>query len=333
MVVEAKAGARVLPRYARILGGSQGRAHREASEAARACLAAMRFRFPEALYLVELVIRLGEVGAVDLAGSVRQIAKMIGEFLGEPPPDPVRLQRALRALDEKTCLVKKASRLRWMLCLAGISDPGSKRHRDLLKETPIPLRLGTAAERRPDRHANAGVDDLALRQCLEETVSKLREAEAERDAARAAQADLERQLRAARAEVERLGSEAERLRGERNGTDDAGQDPRAALEVVRDERMQQVDEQETELGALREQLAARDAELAAERERRQLAEDARAREVAALEDAMKAQAAAANAECRQLEEAVLDRDIMLEDAERQLAALRAEIEAATNERA
>ncbi len=333
MVIEAKTGARVLPRYARILGASQGRAQREASEAARACLVAMRFRFPEALYLVELVIRLGEVGAVDLVGSVRQIARMIGELLGEPQPDLVKLQRALRALQDRTSLVRNESRLRWRLCLAGISDPGSERHRDLLKQTPIPFRLGTAAGSCPEPQVDASAEALTLRQRLEENVSKRREAEAERDAARAAQADLERQLRAARADVERLGGEAERLRGERDGTNAAGPDPRAALEVIRDERMQLVREQETALGALREQLAARDAELAAERERRQLAEETRAREVAALEDAMKARAAAANAECRQLEEAVLDREITLEDAERQLAALRAEIEAATNKRA
>ena len=335
MVVEAKAGARVLPRYARILGVSQGRAQREASEAARACLVAMRFRFPGALYLVELVIRLGEIGAVDLAGSVSQIAKMIGEILGEPPPDVVKLQRSLRALEGRTCLIKNESRLRWRLCLAGISDPGSERHRALLKETPIPFRIGTAAAPCPEGPDDASAEALALRQRLEENVSKLCEAEAERDGARAAQADLERQLRAARADVERLSGEVEGLRGERDGAEAAGQDQRAALEVVRDELAQRVREQEATLGVTRDQLAARDGELAAERERRRLAEETRAREVAALEDAMKAQAAAAAAERRQLEEAVLDREVALEDSGRQIAALRAEverIEAAANAR-
>ena len=148
----------------------------------------MRFRFPKALYLVELVIRLGEVGAVDLAGTVSQIAKMIGAILGEPPPDPVKLQRALRALGGQTCLVKKESRLRWRLCLAGISDPGSAQHRELLKETPIPVRLGTAAAACREGPDDPSADALALRQRLEEHASKTREAEAEQDTARAAPA-------------------------------------------------------------------------------------------------------------------------------------------------
>ena len=322
MVVEAKAGVRVLPRYARIFGVSQGRAQREASEAARACLLAMRFRFPKALYLVELVIRLGEVGAVDLAGTVSQIAKMIGAILGEPPPDPVKLQRALRALGDQTCLVKKDSRLRWRLCLAGISDPGSAQHRELLKETPIPVRLGTAAAACPEGSDDASAD---ARQRLEEHASKTREAEVEQDPAGAAQADLEHQLRAAQADVVRLSGEVERLRGERDGAEADGQDQRG-LEVARDELAQQVREYEAALGALRDQLAVRDAELAAERGHRQVAEETRAREVAALEDAMKALAATAAAERRQLEESVLDREIMLEDAGRQLAVLRADLE-------
>ena len=294
----------------------------------------MRFRFPKALYLVELVIRLGEVGAVDLAGTVSQIAKMIGAILGEPPPDPVKLQRALRALGGQTCLVKKESRLRWRLCLAGISDPGSAQHRELLKETPIPVRLGTAAAACREGPDDPSADALALRQRLEEHASKTREAEAEQDTARAAQADLEHQLRAAQADVVRLSGEVERLRGERDGAEADGQDQRG-LAVVRDELAQQVREHEAALGALRDQLAVRDAELAAERGRRQLAEETRAREVAALEDAMKALAATAAAERRQLEETVLDREIMLEDAGRQLAALRADLEridAAANDR-
>ena len=338
MVVEAKAGARVLPRYARILGVSQGRAQREASEAARACLVAMRFRFPKALYLVELVVRLAEVGAVDLAGTVSQIAKMIGAILGEPPPDPVKLQRALRALEDQTCLVKKESRLRWRLCLAGISDPGSQQHRDLLKETPSPVRLGTTATPgSEDVTAGAGARADAVRlsttaaPCLEDPddasveAVALRQRREERGAARAAQADLEHRPRAARADGERLNGEVERFQSDPDEAEAAAED-RRAIEVVRDELAQQVREHEAALGALRDQLAVRDAELAAERERRRLAEETRTREVAVLEDAVKAQAAAAAAERLHLEEAVLDREIALEDRGRQLEALRAEIE-------
>lgn len=320
MVVEEKAGAR-LPRYARLLGASRGRARREAAEAARACLEAMRFRFPEALHLVELVIRLGEVGAFDLAGSVKQIAEMIGEILGEPPPDPVKLQRAMRSLDGRTCLVENLSRQRWRLCLAGISDPASDRHRLLLKETPSLYRLDAAPEPGPDQYDAEAEAEIALRRRLEETVSKLHNAEAGRDAARAAQADLEKQLHGVRADFARLGSQNAVLRRER---DDA-EAQRAALETERDALAQRVRDQDTDLAELRAELAARDRELLAERERRRLADEARAGDVEALEEATRAQAAAAT-DHRQLEEAVLERDVALEDADRRLAALRTEIE-------
>jgi hypothetical protein len=90
------------------------------------------------------VIRLGEVGAFDLIGSVKQIADHIGELLGEPPPDAAKLQRAMRSVCGKTCLVERQSRQLWRLCLAGLCDPTAPQHRRLLEETPSPYRLGGA---------------------------------------------------------------------------------------------------------------------------------------------------------------------------------------------
>jgi len=315
---EEKTGARALPRYARLLGAPQGRAQREAAEAARACLVAMRFRFPEALFLVELVIRLGEVGAFDLAGSVKQIADMIGEILGESPPDPVKLQRSLRALDGRTRLVEKQSRQRWRLRLAGISDPASERHRLLLEETPSPYRLGGAVEQRTEQHnAEAGAEVLALRQRLQETASKAHEAEVERDTARFARADLEEQLQAVRAELANVDGQVDVLRRER----DATEAQRAALTGVRDVLAQRVGEQEKDLAELRARLAEREGELLAERQRQRRADEART-SGEGLPGAIESQAV----ELRRLEEAVLERDIALEDAERRLSALRAEVE-------
>lgn len=105
----------------------------------------MRFRFaePDALFLVDLLIRLGEIGAFDLEGSLRKIGTQIGELLGDLP-DSSRLYRGMRALAGRTCLVERVSRQIWRLALAGITDPASPRHRRLLDETPSPCHLEIA---------------------------------------------------------------------------------------------------------------------------------------------------------------------------------------------
>ena len=379
-VEETASRARVLPRYARLLGASQGRAQREASAAARACLVAMRFRFPEALVLVELVIRLGEVGAFDLIGTIRQIGERIGELLGEPPPDAVRLQRAMRAVAGRTCLVERQSRQLWRLCLAGISDPASPRHRSLLAETPSPYRLGAVAEA---RSKVVGGDERAeragLRERLEAAAARLRAAEAERDGARierdelarrvravetelaqvgGERDDFARQLRDARTELAQMGDEIHALRREREELEQRLRDSRAELAELgvgldtlrreRDEAMQvrrdqaaELDRERDELaGRMRDQevladetiaelravLAARDEELRQERERRRIAEEAlavRPEQAAPVAE----QSTRAEAERRELEDLVLDREVALEAAGRELAALRAELAA------
>lgn len=135
----------VLARYARFYeqpGGSASRARREASTAARVCIESMHSRFvdPDARYVIDLLIRIGEAGSLDIEGSLRTIGGRIGELLGTPP-DPPRLYRGMRALVGRTSLVERVSRQIWRLCMAGTTDPSSPRHQRLLDETPTPCRL------------------------------------------------------------------------------------------------------------------------------------------------------------------------------------------------
>lgn len=326
MVEKAASKPRVLPRYARLLGVSQGRAQREASTAARACLTAMRFRFPEALYLVELVIRLGDVGSFDLIGSVRQIGERIGELLGEPPADSVRLQRAMRAVAGRTCLVERQSRQLWRLCLAGLCDPTTPRHRSLLAETPSPYRLEASAE---PSFKTAGSNErtavMALPEQLDAMTARWRAAETERDAATVERDELARRVRALETELARVG-------GERDDLARQLRDAWMELDLERRElgRMREQCARDNEtIGELRAALTAQVEELQQEHERRRLAEAAlvaRPERVALVVEQV-AQAGAVVAEQRQLEDLLLDREVALEDARRELAGLQAELAA------
>ena len=162
--------AGVLPRYARLLESpetSQSRSRREASAAARACFEAMRSRFPgpDAAYVIDLLIRLGEVGSLDFYGSLRTIGQQIGDQLREVI-DVARLYRGVRALHGHTCVVERVSRQLWRLRLAGASDPASPHHRRLLAETPTPYRLGAGddnAEQGQGRVADVAEEVGSLR--------------------------------------------------------------------------------------------------------------------------------------------------------------------------
>lgn len=162
--------AGVLPRYARLLESpeaSQSRSRREASAAARACFEAMRSRFPgpDAAYVIDLMIRLGEVGSLDFYGGLRTIGQQIGDLLHEMI-DVARLYRGVRALHGHTCVVERVSRQLWRLRLAGASDPASPHHRRLLAETPTPYRLGAgddSAGQDQGRAAHAAEDVAILR--------------------------------------------------------------------------------------------------------------------------------------------------------------------------
>lgn len=122
------------------------RARKDACAAARMCIEGMRSRFaePDARYLIELLIRIGEVGTLDLEGTLRKIGEQIGELMGQAP-DPTRFYQGMRALAGRTSLVERISRQTWRLCMAGITDPSSPRHQRLLDETPSPCRLEIAA--------------------------------------------------------------------------------------------------------------------------------------------------------------------------------------------
>jgi hypothetical protein len=162
--------AGVLPRYARLLESpaiSQSRSRREASAAARACFEAMRSRFPgpDAAYVIDLMLHLGEVGSFDFYGSLRTIGQQIGDLLREVI-DVARLYRGVRALHGHTCVVERVSRQLWCLRLAGASDPASPHHRRLIAETPTPYRLGAGddyVEQGQGRVADAAEEIGSLR--------------------------------------------------------------------------------------------------------------------------------------------------------------------------
>lgn len=253
---------RVSPRYARLFvspDGSQSRSRRDAGAATRACFEAMRFRFPgpDAAYLIDLLIQLGDIGSFDLHGSIRTIGTQIGDLLTEPV-DVARLSRGVRALGGRTCVVERVSRQLWCLRLAGASDPGSPHHRRLLAETPTPCRLdGAESGRRrnttyePGDAAVAGDADEGP--CSQVAAARaLAEIAAERDEAREGLIAAACQLDQTRTEVESARFEIE---GQRRQLTDAN----AALvaTVARSRQLEEVLlEREVEREDLTRRLAA-----------------------------------------------------------------------------
>lgn len=142
-----KAPADVTRQYARILG-EHGAVDRRLSDVIRVCLRAIAQRLPlgsrihrEAEALLERVIRLGELGALDLIGTAPAIAAHIAATLHEEPLDPRSVYRVLKALHKQTSLVDHPSRMVWTLRLSGLCDPSSPLHQALLAETPSPYHL------------------------------------------------------------------------------------------------------------------------------------------------------------------------------------------------
>lgn len=142
-----KAPADVTRQYARILG-EHGAIDRRLSDVIRVCLRAIAQRLPlgsrihrEAEALLERVIRLGELGALDLIGTAPAIAAHIAATLHEAPLDPRSVYRVLKALYKQTSLVDHPSRMVWTLRLSGLCDPSSPLHQALLAETPSPYHL------------------------------------------------------------------------------------------------------------------------------------------------------------------------------------------------
>lgn len=261
-------GPRVRARYSRLLDlpeGPMSRARREASAATRICLEGLRFRFaePDALFVIDIMLRLGEVGTFDLEGSLRKIGGQIGELLGKQP-EHERFYRGMRALAGRTCLVERVSRQIWRLSMAGITDPSSPRHRRLLEETPSPCRL-EVAQRREDAEQPEPID------------TERQGEHVEHDA-------ISAEFVALRDEVKRLADVADALRHERD-TQLVRADGLAAehrqLEERLLEREIEVEALERQLAALRDQqaapvepdkLKALKATLKSEREKRKAAE-------------------------------------------------------------
>ncbi|MBL9106655.1 MAG: SEC-C domain-containing protein [Myxococcales bacterium] len=152
-IAEARA-AELAEHYARILGRQ---ADHRVSAVVRTCLRRLPARLPirggerravEAL--IERVLRLGDVGSLDLVGASSQIDADITRRLGEAAGDPRGVYRALRAMLGHTALVVRHSRQIWELRLAGLADATSEVHRALVAETPalycLPMADAVAAE-------------------------------------------------------------------------------------------------------------------------------------------------------------------------------------------
>lgn len=202
----------VLVRYARFFeqpSGPGSRARKEASAAARMCIESMHSRFadPDARFVIALLIRIGEVGSLDIEGSLRKIGARIGELLGHAP-DPTRLYRGMRALAGQTSLVERVSRQTWRLCMAGITDPNSPRHQRLLEETPTPCRLEIVERRDAGTTAHAVGPPVRTDADPDHEIDTTM-AEIARVRAQVKQLDEERDAR--RAEVEHLKSERRQL--------------------------------------------------------------------------------------------------------------------------
>ncbi|MBL9099513.1 MAG: hypothetical protein JNL82_01080 [Myxococcales bacterium] len=164
-----------------------------------------RFADPDARFVIDLLLRIGEVGSLDIEGSLRKIGGQIGELLGHVP-DPPRLYRGMRALAGQTSLVERVSRQIWRLCLAGITDPSSSRHQRLLEETPTPCRLeiverrdaGTTAHAhgpsvRTDTDADVELDTTTAE--IAELRAQVKQLADERDARRAEAEHVESERR------------------------------------------------------------------------------------------------------------------------------------------
>lgn len=173
----------VTRQYARILG-EHGAEDRRLSDVVRVCLRAIARRLPlgsrlqrEAEALLDRVIRLGELGALDLIGTAPAISTHIAAMLHEEPLDPRGVYRVLKALYKKTSLVDHPSRMVWMLRLSGLCDPSSPLHQALLAETPSPYHLPERPDESDAPHRAQRRDDPLV--ALRAELIELRRAQAE----------------------------------------------------------------------------------------------------------------------------------------------------------
>ncbi|MBL8973917.1 MAG: hypothetical protein JNK56_25220, partial [Myxococcales bacterium] len=264
MANPAAVAAELAEHYARILGQQ---ADRQVSDVIRTCLRRLPSRLPiqgEDLRavedLIERVLRLGEVGAVDPNGSPRQIDDYIARRLGASASGHRSVYRALRAMLGHTALVERCSRQIWVLRLAGLTDPSSKLHLALLAETPALYSftasgMNTAGGSEPMRTTARGGDEPLGTQPprpldadpSHELRAELARLEEELAAERRARAEVDKRREAIDAELEPL---RRALDEERHARGEA--DVRAHAAVV------QLAALERELGPLRRERDAAD---------------------------------------------------------------------------
>ena len=329
----AVAAAELAVHYARILGQQ---ADRQVSDVIRTCLRRLPSRLPiqgEDLRaveeLIERVLRLGEVGAIDPTGSPRQIDDYIARRLGTSASGHRSVYRALRAMLGHTALVERCSRQIWVLRLAGLTDPSSKLHLALLAETPALYSLAAS-----DTSTAGGSHELG---------AELARLDEELTAERRARVEAERRREATDAELGPLRRALDDERRARSAADTRGQAAAAQLAALEREvgplrRARDEDRRAREAADLRCQASAAQV-TALQRElaevRHALAEQSRARDEAdersqaaaaqlvALEQKLGPQHRALDERCRALGEAV---ERSHAAAAAQIAALERELE-------
>lgn len=330
----AAAAAELAEHYARILGQQ---ADRQVSDVIRTCLRRLPSRLPvqgEDLRavddLIERVLRLGEVGAIDPTGSPRQIDDYIARRLGASASGHRSVYRALRAMLGHTALVERCSRQIWVLRLAGLTDPSSKLHLALLAETPALYSLaasgtdtagGSEAMRTTARGGDEPLGTQPSRPLDADPSHELRAELARLDdelaAERRARAEADKRREAIDAELETLRralDEERHARGEADVRAHAAVVQLAALERELGPLRRERDAADlrslasaAQVTVLRQELAEVQDALAKERRARDEAEDrsqAAAAQLVALEQKLGPQHRALDEQCRALRDAV-----------------------------
>lgn len=351
----AAVAAELAEHYARILGQQ---ADRQVSDVIRTCLRRLPSRLPiqgEDLRavedLIERVLRLGEVGAVDPNGSPRQIDDYIARRLGTSASGHRSVYRALRAMLGHTALVERCSRQIWVLRLAGLTDPSSKLHLALLAETPALYSLAvsgmnTAGGSEPMRATARGGDEplgIQPSRLLDvdpshELRAELARMDEELAAERRARAEADKRREAIDAELETLRRALDEERHARGEADVRAHDAVVQLAALERELGPLRRERDAadlrsmasaaQVTVLRQELAEVQDALAKERRARDEAEErsqAAAAQLAALEQKLGPQHRALDEQCRALRDAV-ERSHAASAA--QIAALERELESA-----
>ncbi len=82
--------------------------------------------------LLDRIVRVAELGGLDLTGTPRQLDAALAKSLGEEPSGARYVYLALSLLAGKSAIVERPSRQKWSLRISGLCDQSSAVHRALL---------------------------------------------------------------------------------------------------------------------------------------------------------------------------------------------------------